>query len=242
MPAGRRRPTRTDVDREVLAAHAVALVDARGLDALSIRSLAAAVDLNPMSVYRHVPDKADLLLAVVQRVLDEAEVPAEASSDWEPVLRGTAAGLHAALSAHPHLLPLFAAPPGSVVLLHHLSVPVLSLALAGFDEVQAVHVCTALAALVLGAVQLEVGLDVATDDLVPDPGRVVRRWEQAAGAEPDVQAVLGFDVQGHGAHLRARPSGADRVGVPPPAGPPVSSAAAFDLFVAGVQALPRRSP
>jgi AcrR family transcriptional regulator len=54
----------------VLAA-AVALVDAGGIKALTMRRLATAVDVEPMSLYYHLPDKEALLDGVVDTVVAE---------------------------------------------------------------------------------------------------------------------------------------------------------------------------
>lgn len=60
---------------------AVAIVDREGVEALTIRAVAAACGLSPMGIYRHVRDKDDLLDRVVDAVLAEiAEL--EATGTW----------------------------------------------------------------------------------------------------------------------------------------------------------------
>jgi AcrR family transcriptional regulator len=221
---------------------ALAIVDADGIDGLSMRKLAAAIDVNPMTRYRVVPSKADLLRELVARVLADASAPVEASTDWEPVLRGTAEAFRAAVRAHPNVLPLLAEPSGAVTLLDLLSVPVLSLTLAGYADDMAVHGTSALTALVLGYAQLEAGLEVVADDDRPDPSRIVKLWDVAKDATSDVQSVLGFSVTRRGAKVDVEVTGvADGAGSTNAAkastGPdPASFDTAVELLLAGLRA------
>lgn len=47
---------------------ALQLIDADGVEALTMRKLAAALDANPMSLYHHVPNKDAVLRGVAHRV------------------------------------------------------------------------------------------------------------------------------------------------------------------------------
>jgi len=205
---------------------ALAIVDADGIDGLSMRKLASAIDVNPMTLYRFVPSKADLLRELVTRVLADADAPRTASADWEPVLRATAVAFRAAVRAHPRVLPLLAEPRGAVTLLDLVAVPVLSLTLAGFSDAEAVHGAGALTAAVLGYAQLEAGLDDAAQADRPDPSRVVQLWTVAEGAAPDVQRVLGFEV-GKGGSVTVDP----RVGAEQPTGEATVAPLSFDVTV-----------
>jgi AcrR family transcriptional regulator len=236
QPTRRRRPTRTDLNREVVVDAALAIVDADGIDGLSMRKLATAIDVNPMTLYRFVPSKADLLRELVARVLADADAPSEASAEWEPVLRGTADAFRSAVQAHPKVLPLLAEPSGAITLLDLIAVPVLSLTLAGFSQEAAVHGASALTATVLGFAQLEAGLADTPADERPDPGRVVQLWSVAEKAAPDVQAVLGFEVSGGTVAVQPR-SGADQTGGGEAQVAPVDFTLAIDVVVAGLHSL-----
>jgi AcrR family transcriptional regulator len=61
--------TRSRTSREELVGTAVSLVDREGIDALTIRRLAAECGVTPMAVYRHVRDKNELLDLVVEAVV-----------------------------------------------------------------------------------------------------------------------------------------------------------------------------
>lgn len=86
------------------------LVDARGLDALSMRNVAAEVGCPVMSLYRHVTSKEDLEDAIVQHLVGGVELAAPQST-WEGMLRGWAAAYREMVRAHPNAVPLIGARP-----------------------------------------------------------------------------------------------------------------------------------
>ena len=59
---------------EILAA-ALDIVDTDGLAALTMRRLGSTLGVDPMMIYRHVPDKAGLLDLALERVRDEMRLP-----------------------------------------------------------------------------------------------------------------------------------------------------------------------
>jgi AcrR family transcriptional regulator len=86
--------------RDRVVAAAVELADAGGLGALSMRTLAEHLGSAPMSLYRHVANKDDLLDAMIDVVFAEAEVPS-GQKDWKSEMRARAMATRAALSRHP---------------------------------------------------------------------------------------------------------------------------------------------
>ncbi|MDB4970815.1 MAG: TetR family transcriptional regulator [Myxococcales bacterium] len=114
----RRPEDRGTLTREAICKEALALVDEEGLEALSMRRLGARLGVEAMSLYNHVRNKADLLDALHAAVLGglspdiEPKVGPKGDNDaWRPLLAGMARALHAALRAHPHVLPLFTTRP-----------------------------------------------------------------------------------------------------------------------------------
>jgi AcrR family transcriptional regulator len=85
--------------RERIVAAAVELADSGGLDALSMRTLADELGTAPMSLYRHVANKEDLLDSMIDVVFAEAEVPS-GGQDWKAEMRSRAMATRAALSQH----------------------------------------------------------------------------------------------------------------------------------------------
>ncbi|MGH9264417.1 MAG: TetR/AcrR family transcriptional regulator [Acidimicrobiales bacterium] len=80
---------------------ALVLIDAEGVDALSMPKLARHLGVGVMSLYTHVKSKDALLDAVVERVL--SELPEPRGDDWRARLRSHFGDLRAALVAHPGL-------------------------------------------------------------------------------------------------------------------------------------------
>ena len=68
-------PPRTPVTRDRALAEAVALADAEGIDAVSMRRLAARLDVVPMALYKHVTNKSDLLDGMVETLIASYDPP-----------------------------------------------------------------------------------------------------------------------------------------------------------------------
>ena len=81
------------------------IADAEGLDGLSMRRVATALGAAPMSLYRHVTDKDDLVLRMMDAALREARLPADPPPGWRPRLEVAARSLWAAFRRHPWLAP-----------------------------------------------------------------------------------------------------------------------------------------
>ena len=84
---------------------ALALIDEHGIEALSMRRLAAALGVDPMSIYHHVPGKQALLQGVFQAVLEELAIPRRGEGGWQAVLRQLARRFHALSRRHPRVVP-----------------------------------------------------------------------------------------------------------------------------------------
>lgn len=79
---------------------AVELADGEGIEALTVRRLADVLGVHPTSLYNHVASKDALLAGVVERLFDEAELPAQVET-WEDWVIALAAALRATARAHP---------------------------------------------------------------------------------------------------------------------------------------------
>lgn len=67
------RGRRRDLTREKVVSVALSLIDAYGADAISMRGLADAVGVTPMSLYNHFSNKRDLLSAIAENVVGAAQ-------------------------------------------------------------------------------------------------------------------------------------------------------------------------
>ena len=132
--------------REDVLAAALRLIDADGIEALSMRRMGKAVGRDPMRLYRFAASKEELLDGVVELVLGELRVPAGESGNWEQVLRRTAYEYREIALAHPHVVPLLVTRPLATPLalrplgtLRPLEALLELLVGAGFDERGALH-------------------------------------------------------------------------------------------------------
>jgi AcrR family transcriptional regulator len=164
------------VTRDVVLAAALQIIDRDGVDGLSMRRLARALDRDPMILYRHAPNKAALLDGVAEMVLAQLTVDS-ADPDWSAQLRAVARDYRALALAHPHVVPLLVTrplatplalrPPGTLRPLEDI---LTLLTLAGFSGPDALHVYRALFGFLHGHVldELQELIDNPdeTDDLL----------------------------------------------------------------------------
>ena len=78
-----------------------------GHDRMTVRGLAADMGVAPMSLYRHVRDKDDLLDEVVDRLLAPAWKPQVASGDWQAWISEAANRLRRLLVEQPAALHVY---------------------------------------------------------------------------------------------------------------------------------------
>jgi AcrR family transcriptional regulator len=81
---------------------AVRLVDEKGLPALTMRALAAELEVSPMALYNHVRDKEELVDLMLDLMLGEVDTSAT-EGDWLTRLRAVVGSFHQALIAHRQL-------------------------------------------------------------------------------------------------------------------------------------------
>ncbi|NMN98698.1 TetR/AcrR family transcriptional regulator C-terminal domain-containing protein [Antrihabitans stalactiti] len=91
--------------KERIVAAAIAIADAEGLAALSMRRVASDIGVATMSLYRHVDDKDGLLLLMLDSVFDELGFPADPPADSRGKLEVAFTTLWAMFRKHPWLAP-----------------------------------------------------------------------------------------------------------------------------------------
>ncbi|MEA2125598.1 MAG: hypothetical protein QOI80_2380 [Solirubrobacteraceae bacterium] len=85
MPARRApttQPARRGLNRDVIADVAMRVLDAEGLDAVTMRRVAQELGTGPASLYAHVSGKDDLFAILVDRAIGETPMPAPVG-DWQ---------------------------------------------------------------------------------------------------------------------------------------------------------------
>jgi AcrR family transcriptional regulator len=90
---------------------AIALADVDGLDAVSIRRVAAVLDVRPMSLYTHIVSKDELLALMVNELMGTLLAEEPLPDDWRDALALIARRSFKMFSAHPWLLALLARRP-----------------------------------------------------------------------------------------------------------------------------------
>jgi len=102
---GRRGPKQRLSTDEVVAA-ATAIADAEGVQALSMRKVAEAMGVSPMSLYTYVPSKAELVDLMFDRALGEIPDPDPGLEGWREKLAFIARQRWTLNERHPWLLDL----------------------------------------------------------------------------------------------------------------------------------------
>jgi AcrR family transcriptional regulator len=107
---GRRKPRFT---RDDIASAAIRIADAEGLDAVSMRRIAADLDSGTMTLYHYVKTKDELLTLVVDAVMGEVTLPDgfQLPDDWRQALTVVATRSRDALLRHPWMLDMHDDPP-----------------------------------------------------------------------------------------------------------------------------------
>jgi AcrR family transcriptional regulator len=97
--------------RDEVAAAAVRLADAEGLDAVSMRRVAAALGAGTTSLYRYVKSRDELLDLMVDAAVRQVGLPGR-TGEWRADLRALAVATRAAMLGRPWLPAVIAARPG----------------------------------------------------------------------------------------------------------------------------------
>ncbi|MCO6006949.1 TetR family transcriptional regulator [Actinoallomurus purpureus] len=90
--------------KDGIYAAALRLIDADGVEALTMRKLAAVLDANPMSLYHHVKNKDALLRGVAEHVGSQFRTPEQEDLPWQGRLRQLALDFRALAHHHPKLM------------------------------------------------------------------------------------------------------------------------------------------
>ncbi len=95
-PAGRPRT----LDRESVVDAALRVLDAEGLDAVTIRRVAEELGTSGTALYTYVRDKDELVDLLVDRVIGEIDAPADGSLPWQEQMRRHAREIRRTFAEH----------------------------------------------------------------------------------------------------------------------------------------------
>ncbi len=162
------REGRPRLSRERVLTGAMAVADAGGIEALTIRTLAKSLGVKPMSVYHYVANKDEILDGIVDLVFSEIELPAQ-GGEWRAEIQRRAHSARRVLAKHPWAIGLMESrtSPGPATLRHHDAV-IATLRDAGLSPELTAHAYALLDSYTYGFALQEVGLPFEGSDTVAD--------------------------------------------------------------------------
>ncbi|GEE02096.1 TetR family transcriptional regulator [Gordonia spumicola] len=107
MPSTSDAP-RQRLTRERVIDAALEIMDADGSDALTFRSLGRALGVDHTAFLRHFRNKDDLILALADRLLQQAVDAVEPSDDWRMSLRALSFSVRNTFRRHPRVATVVA--------------------------------------------------------------------------------------------------------------------------------------
>ncbi len=166
--ASENRTERTPLTRERVLAGAMAVADAGGIAALTIRTLAQELGVKPMSVYHHVANKDEILDGIVDIVFSEIDLPS-AEGDWQSEMLRRGGSARRVLRRHPWAIPLLQSrtSPGPATLTHHNAV-IGSLRSGGFSLEMTAHAYALLDSYIFGFALSEAALPINGPETVSE--------------------------------------------------------------------------
>jgi AcrR family transcriptional regulator len=173
VPVPRQRGSSTRVSRDELLGAALAVLDAEGVEALTMRRVASELGVSPAALYWYVKDKQELLRALVEHVQAPHDRPDLDHLEWRAALRTGARFYRQRFLDHPQAAALMAVTPltsehGWVTVERTLRV----LHRAGFRDRELIDAANAFIGYVGGYIALE--LAMGGQPLTPQTRRQVR--------------------------------------------------------------------
>jgi len=184
-----RRGRRRALDAAEVIDAALALLDAGGVEAMSIRAVAARVGVAPNAVYTYFPDKAALVAALVDRLLGEVDhgAFADRSRSWRGRVEAVAVELRTRLSEHPAAVGLMIGGPMDGAHALSLNEQLLQvLADAGLDPDEAARAAYLLIVYIFGSIALEVADERHAGRLPAEEARTAERRRRFAETPADL--------------------------------------------------------
>ena len=210
----KRLPTRAPLSREAIFRAALEILECEGLSALSMRQVGAALGVEAMSLYNHVPNKAALLDGIYERIL-ETVASAPRGASWPEYALHQGRALREALAAHPAALPIFASRPAvTPAALGRLEQSLAALRAGGLDPSGALTVLQVVFSFVVGHTTSCLGprradehgeVDYAALDPYAYP-HVREASRELAGYDPEREFEIGLEALVDGLQRRVESS------------------------------------
>jgi TetR/AcrR family transcriptional regulator, tetracycline repressor protein len=154
MPA--KRSARPPLSVAVIHQAALDLIQRDGLEALSMRSLAKVLNVDPMAIYHHIPNKASLLSGLYETVLVELFEDTAPLFTWQERLKALLRRFRTLAKRSPNLFPgLIASSHSSLNIARAIDLILGNLLEAGLSPKMAVQASDTVLAFLTGFVLLE---------------------------------------------------------------------------------------
>ncbi len=171
---------RVPLSRDRVLGGAIAVADAGGIGALTIRTLAEEIGVKPMSVYHYVANKDEIIDSIVDIVYSEIELP-EPGGDWQTEMRRRANSARQVLARHPWATALLQSRlhPGPATLRHHNAF-IATLRTAGFSVELTAHAFALIDSYVFGFALSENALPIhGPESVVDTAGSMIEQYFDA---------------------------------------------------------------
>ncbi|RDI63609.1 TetR/AcrR family transcriptional regulator [Nocardia pseudobrasiliensis] len=188
-----RQPKSSGLRRDQIVAAAIELLDAEGLDRLSMRKLGAKLDAGATSLYWYVANKNELLELALDEAWGEVALPDPDEVPWRRALTEFAYSLRETMLAHPWMVTLFGRVPSVGPKAFRLSDFMRrTYRTAGFGAMTAAYANGTLISYVVGQVVPDIALRQTGGRLEDfDTDTVYAAMRQLAGADyPDMVADM----------------------------------------------------
>ncbi len=183
----RDRPAKAPLSEDAVVDAALAILKSDGLEAVTMRRVAAALDTGAASLYVYVSGREGLLQAMLDRVTATIELEAPDPSRWRAQLHSLLQRLHQALVAHPGIAAMTLADPPTTEAVLLLTENLLGILLAGgLDPQDAAWACDIFVGLVMAAAREDdVRRPRGRSDDDGRPEQVDKLYATFAGLPPD---------------------------------------------------------
>lgn len=150
------------LNRSAIVDTAIELIEREGADAVSMRRLAAELEVGVMSLYNHLPSKAALLDGVAERVLSRIEFRDDPGAPWSDRVRMQAHAFRQLARDYPRsTMVVVSRQLNSAAGLLPVERALATLRSAGLDGPDAVRMLRIFIAYVVGSLLREVGVTPA---------------------------------------------------------------------------------
>ncbi|MET8677968.1 TetR/AcrR family transcriptional regulator [Streptomyces sp. NPDC004647] len=160
--AERAEGARPRLSARLIVDAAVAIVDAEGLDALSMQRIASELGYSSMALYRHIPGKDQLVAAMVDATTGRPPAPSSPPAAWRTEIESWVEALWDLYLSHPWMVraPTLSAPvgPNELAWFEALLSP---LARAGLHRSELVPIATFVSSAVRDLARVATELDLA---------------------------------------------------------------------------------